>query len=61
MKLNNCRGELTDISANKEALVPWTCTLDTHLAHTPWILVLLFSKLNKFFFGYFEPEKIFFK
>ena len=43
MKINIFRGDLTDVSAETEALQA----------------VLPFSKLNKFFFGYFDPENIF--
>ena len=34
------------------------CKVYTSLRMTPPILVLLFSKFNKIFFGYFDPENI---
>ena len=30
MKINNFRGELTDVSAKKEALVPWLLLVHSH-------------------------------
>ena len=56
MKINNFQGELTDVSAKKEALVRELPLIHTvNLNHIP---MLLFSKLNKVFFGYFDPENI---
>ena len=44
-KTTNFRGDPTDVSAEKETLVSTA--------------VLPISKLNKLFFGYFDPENIF--
>ena len=45
VETNDVRGDLTNVSANSRALV---CRS-----------VLLLSKSNKLFFGYFDPENIF--
>ena len=67
------RGELTDVLAQKEALVlkypstkycyavPVTVHLVRRIVRLPRLYsvpaaVLPFSKLNKIFFGYFDPE-----
>ena len=85
MKMNNFRGDLTDISARNEALVSNTPSSSVHSANSnapsggchinvaftllsvPWQRwmsiadkrCVCFSKLNKMFFGYFDPENIF--
>ena len=70
IKIINFQGDLTDISAKKEALVPALhqmmlpssavlCTQQNNawLERSP--TVLLFSNLNEIFFGYFDPENIY--
>ena len=47
--MHNFQGDLTDSSAEKEALA----IMYANATGLP------FSKLNKIFFGYFDPEKIF--
>ena len=74
MKINKFQGEPRDISAKTETLIAsWqACCRDGHEADTGIKLesefsiqfciqysVLLFSKLNTIFFGYFDPENIF--
>ena len=60
MKINNFRGDLTDNSAEKEALIVVTCFLVGRPAQAVATCrsVLLLSKLNKMFFGYFDPVNI---
>ena len=61
MQITNLRGDLTDISASKAPLVPLMCVVRriacvVGLRHCR--AVLLFSKLNKMFFGYCDPDNI---
>ena len=60
MKINMFRGDLTDISTKKEALIGTSSNADQvrELLAAYWPL-LLFSKLNEMFFGYFDIENYF--
>ena len=52
-KIVNSQGDLTDLT-----VITNTLFVSSHWCRAP-VRVLLFPRVNKLIFGYFDPEKIF--